>query len=295
MTNSEESGHNAHSLGEHLYLFAAVASRLHEHTPPRHCAAVTAADANPDLAVHDVWTAAHMLLINSHDHLLALAVAMQQNRVNTAIWTLGRAAQENAARAHWLIQQDDPTLGRKDVDVQRLVARYYASLLSDLAQEVRLAQRRSSEEHKQALLLQETVANQARNAGFQVHKLSSRQRVDEEQIPDGQAAACLGLAAEDAWAGHRLYSQSSSIAHGSALGMLRLASDASRPDGRVRVRLWLKPEDAALIIKSCLLAHDLAYERLAELFAYDLDDTYHLTKRQLHEMAGHVLSSVDSE
>jgi hypothetical protein len=91
------------------------------------------------------------------------------------------------------------------------------------------------------------LVEHARTAGFQVGKLSRRIEVDGEKAPDSAKLARVGLSGGFEAAGPYLFSLSSSIAHGSGLGIIEMSEVTSearrrRPNsncGRSGARAWI--------------------------------------------------------
>ena len=262
---------NDSDLGDVLEMYVAVSYRLHQHFAPPGSPAVDAVQETGSLPVADVWASAHLFMLAAHEHLTLLAAGLRHPRVSSAIFTLGRAAQENAARALWVLDPAD--------DVRGSVARHYALVLNDLAQLARVAQQQGAREHADAVRRLESMASRARRSGFSVGKLSLRPEVDAQRAPGSAELATVGLAHESAWAGAALFSLASSVAHGSVSGLMQTMQIENFEDLTLAPRLT--PQDAGLSVAAPLLSHGLAYRELARQLGYPLDETWRLTRQQV--------------
>lgn len=91
-------------LAAHLSKYFAHSQPLHNFHAPASSPASRAVDSWPDLPVADVWALARILLTSSEDHLRLLSMGLHSATVSVEALTVGRAAQENAARSYWLIE-----------------------------------------------------------------------------------------------------------------------------------------------------------------------------------------------
>jgi hypothetical protein len=245
-------------LATHLANYVTHSHPLHSFHAPESSPASRAVDSWPDLPVTDLWTLDHILLASAEDHLRLLSIALYTSSVSVAALTVGRAAQENAARAYWLIEPGLP--------LQTHVARHYALLLTDLTHKLRAMQGVDDEGHANVSRTLTTVIEHAREAGFQVNKVTRRIEVNGERAPDSRRLALIGLLEEDQGAGSYQFSLSSSIAHGSGLGVMELC-DVTDWD-RFSLVLRLTSGDAAVAVSAGVLAHGLAYRELSRLFGF---------------------------
>ena len=240
--------------------YVAESRALHGFRAPSSSPASRAVNSSPTLPVADVWALAHLLVASAGDHLVLLARALSTQGVSVAGLTVGRAAQENAARAFWLIEPGLP--------IRTHVARHYTLLLADLAHRSRVTDGVDEQAHVFASRKLTQLIEHASAAGFQVSNRNRRVQIEGEKIPDSAKLARVGLSDEMAAAGSLQYSLSSSIAHGSGLGITELSEVVDWDQLTLVFRLTAG--DAAVTVAAGILAHGLAYMELSRLFDFEL-------------------------
>jgi hypothetical protein len=160
-------------------------------------------------------------------------------------------------------------------------------LLADLAHKLRVTHGFDDEGHASISRTLTALVEHARTAGFQVGKLSRRIEVDGEKAPDSAKLARVGLSGGFEAAGPYLFSLSSSIAHGSGLGIIEM-SEVTDLDHLTLV-LRLRPGDAALTVTAGVLAHGLGFRELSRLLGFQLPTDWTSARTDLLGLASKCL------
>lgn len=258
-------------LAKLLTVYVDESRALHTYRAPSSSPASCAVNSSPTLPVADVWALAHLLVASAEDHLMLLARALGTPGVSVAALTVGRAAQENAARAYWLIEPGLP--------IRIHVARHYTLLFTDLVHRSRVTDGVDEQIHADASRKLTKLVEHATTMGFQVNNLNRRIQVDAEKAPDSAKLSRIGLSEETAGYGSFQFSLSSSIAHGSGLGVIELSEVVDWDQLELVFRLT--SGHAAVTVSAGILAHGLAYMELTRLFDFKLPRSWISTRADL--------------